>query len=283
MEDIVKLDYGAEEELFHMNHTQRFKPFERGNHVHGTYEVYYLLAGERVYFIKDRSFLTRAGDLVFIPKSEVHKSSGYAAPVHERIVINFSERFLEPYAACGDVDLMAAFKQPSRVVRPKLADRLTVEGIFDKMARELQGGKPGFESYVRLLLAELLLLSARLTAANDAPSREHTDPRHRKISEIVRHINRHYAELITLDALSRRFYISPFYLSRSFKQVTGFSFVEYVTLTRIREARRLLAETDMKVIEVGQAVGFDNMAHFGRTFRKTVGTTPLKYRKGGMA
>ncbi|WP_245809841.1 helix-turn-helix transcriptional regulator [Cohnella massiliensis] len=74
-------------------------------------------------------------------------------------------------------------------------------------------------------------------------------------------------------------YISASYLSRIFYRFTGFHFREYVTVVRIREAQRLLAETQLQVQEVAGKMGFEHMSHFNRTFKRIAGITPLQYRK----
>ncbi|WP_424767223.1 AraC family transcriptional regulator [Paenibacillus sp. sgz302251] len=51
---------------------------------------------------------------------------------------------------------------------------------------------------------------------------------HAKISEVVRHIKAHFAEPLRLDAIAEHFFISPFYLSRMFKEITGFTFSDYI-------------------------------------------------------
>ena len=80
-------------------------------------------------------------------------------------------------------------------------------------------------------------------------------------------------------SLSETFFISPYYLSRTFKAVTGFTLIEYVNLTRIKQAQRLLKETDHKIIDIAEAVGFESIGHFDRIFKKIAATTPMTYRK----
>jgi transcriptional regulator GlxA family with amidase domain len=73
--------------------------------------------------------------------------------------------------------------------------------------------------------------------------------------------------------------MSPYYISRMFKEVTGFSFVHYLNLIRVKEAQRLLQRTEMKITDVALSVGFDNFSHFGKTFKSITQTTPREYRK----
>ena len=107
--------------------------------------------------------------------------------------------------------------------------------------------------------------------------------RHRQISDIVRYINSHYRERITLDNLSRQFHLSPSHLSRMFKEVTGFGLNEFINQVRIKEAQRLLRTTRYSVTEVAAQTGYDNITHFGRTFKKMTGSSPSRYRKASDA
>jgi AraC-like DNA-binding protein len=279
MSETVSLAYGSEEGDFYMQHIKRTEPFERTNHFHGTYEIYYLLSGQRAYFIKDRSYLISPGDLVFINKHDVHKTSDVGQPGHERIVINFSDTFITQDHPLYHSSLFNVFRQPAHVQSLKLQDQLFVQSIIDKMNKELREKATGFETYVKLLLVELLLFSSRYAERNESVPFEHASPLHKKISEIVQFINRNYHQPMTLTGMSEQFYMSPYYMSRTFKEITGFTFIEYVNMTRIREAQQLLRESDRKIIDIADAVGFENIAHFGRMFKKLTKQTPHEYRK----
>ncbi|TDF92127.1 helix-turn-helix transcriptional regulator [Paenibacillus piri] len=279
MSETVSLTYGSEEGDFYMQHIKRTEPFERTNHFHGTYEIYYLLSGQRAYFIKDRTYLISPGDLVFINRHDVHKTSDVGQPGHERVVINFSDTFIGKDHPLSDPSLFNVFRQPAHVLSLKLQDQIFTQTIIGKLHKELKEKATGFETYIRLLLVELLLFSSRYAERNDAVVFEHASPLHKKISEIVQHINCHYQQPMTLSGMSEQFYMSPYYMSRTFKEITGFTFIEYVNMTRIREAQKLLRETDRKIIDIADAVGFENIAHFGRMFKKLSKQTPHEYRK----
>ncbi|BCG58283.1 AraC family transcriptional regulator [Paenibacillus sp. URB8-2] len=275
------LTFSEEDGEFLFEHINRPQPFGMNDHYHDTYEIYYLVAGERNYFIRDRTYDVDAGDLVFINKNEVHKTSDLGMPGHERILINFSEAFLTGGGGQLVVgpEVLGIFHQDTHLLRLKPPEQAFIQSLFGKLAHELARKQSGWECYIRLLVIELLLFAARHTHRNAAASTESNHPLHKKISEIVHFINQNYREPLRLAELSERFYISPYYLSRKFRKVTGFSLIEYVNLKRITEAQRLLRETDGKIIEISSSVGFDNPAHFNRIFKQIAGTTPMNYRK----
>ena len=100
-----------------------------------------------------------------------------------------------------------------------------------------------------------------------------------KIKAAVEYVKENYMKDLNMAVVSN--YISMNYsmLSYLFKQYTGTNFVNYLKDIRIREAKKLLTETDMKIVEVSRAVGYDNEKHFMKTFRAECGVSPGEFRK----
>ena len=111
----------------------------------------------------------------------------------------------------------------------------------------MQEKKPGFEMYAQTLVLQLLIICCRHVKQNSMEPMESPSPMHERISEVVRYINSHYMQELSLHLLAEKFYISPYYLSRFFKEATGFTFVEYLNSVRIKEAKKLLEQSSMKV------------------------------------
>lgn len=100
-----------------------------------------------------------------------------------------------------------------------------------------------------------------------------------KIQQAVAYIRDNYFNDLNMAVVSN--YISMNYslFSYSFKQYTGSNFVNYLKNIRMEEAKKLLAETDMRVIEISQKVGYDNEKHFMKIFKNSCGVSPSEYRK----
>lgn len=100
-----------------------------------------------------------------------------------------------------------------------------------------------------------------------------------KMQQAVAYIEENFAKDLNMAVVSN--YISMNYslFSYSFKQYTGSNFVNYLKDIRMREAKRLLAETDLKVTEISQEVGYDNEKHFMKIFKASCGVSPSEYRK----
>jgi YesN/AraC family two-component response regulator len=74
--------------------------------------------------------------------------------------------------------------------------------------------------------------------------------------------------------------ISPNYLSAIFSQEVGQTLIDYLTLKRIDEAKRMLRQTDKLLFEIASEVGYKDSRYFSFVFKKIAGCTPSDYRKG---
>ena len=99
------------------------------------------------------------------------------------------------------------------------------------------------------------------------------------VSRVKNYINENYAQDISLDDVSRMVDISPYYFSKLFKQEVGENFIEYLTRTRIRNARRLLDDPRHSIKEVCMMCGYGDPNYFSRIFKKYEGMTPSEYRE----
>lgn len=249
------------------------------NHFHSAYEIYYLMSGERYYFIKDRSYHIKKGDLVLINSNEVHKTYNATSPDHQRLLISFEEEYIGRLDPAGKDILTFLFCKNSPIISLNIDEQIIVEDILGKISKEVENRKIGYEISIHSQLMELLVTCARYIESNKVPIEVQLSPVHEKVFEIVRYINDNYAEPLTLPHISSHFYISPYYLSRVFKETTGFTFIEYLNSIRVKQAQRLLRETKLSVTEISERVGFGSITQFGRKFKSITKKSPLNYRK----
>ena len=100
-----------------------------------------------------------------------------------------------------------------------------------------------------------------------------------KMEEAIKYIDENYKNEINMTMVSN--YVSMNYsvFSLDFKEYTGKNFVNYLKDIRLQEAKRLLDETDMKIIEIGEAIGYENDKHFLKVFKGAYSVTSSEYRK----
>ncbi|MHC5269126.1 response regulator [Enterococcus sp. LJL98] len=99
------------------------------------------------------------------------------------------------------------------------------------------------------------------------------------ITQIKNYLAIHFMENISLQILSEHFFVTTVYLSRLFKQKTGQNFIDYLTQLRLEHAKKLLRQSNLKIYQIAEQVGYDNSRYFTRLFKETVGVTPTEFRK----
>ncbi|MCZ8522482.1 MULTISPECIES: helix-turn-helix transcriptional regulator [Paenibacillus] len=245
-------------------------------HYHDYYEVYYLMSGERHFYIESQCYGIEKGALVFIHKNVLHKTMAAREPEHERFVVYFTDAYIHSLLT-EQPDLLLPFADPHRVIQLNLQEQAFLENIILQMISEYsEPDRRGRDFYFKTLLAQLLLFAVRKVPDG---LEQAVKPIHQSIQEIVHHCNEHFRDPLTLNELARDFFLSPSYVGRMLKKYTGFSFPEYLNTLRIREAQRLLRESSLKMIEIAQQVGYVNITHFNKNFKLITRMSPLQYRK----
>lgn len=98
------------------------------------------------------------------------------------------------------------------------------------------------------------------------------------LNSALKYIETHYAEKLTLTALADKIYVSQWYLSKLLNKYTDKSFSDLLNQTRINQAKKLLAEPSLKIHEISDMVGFGDVTHFSKIFKKFEGVSPNEYR-----
>ncbi|GGA34392.1 response regulator [Paenibacillus physcomitrellae] len=99
------------------------------------------------------------------------------------------------------------------------------------------------------------------------------------IDGVVRYLEVHYFEDVSLIDVATRFHMDPSYLSKLFKMATNENFIEYVTRKRIEKACELLVSSDRRISDISELVGYENQRYFSQVFKKSIGFTPSEYRE----
>ncbi|WP_026507638.1 response regulator transcription factor [Butyrivibrio sp. MC2013] len=146
-------------------------------------------------------------------------------------------------------------------------DMKTLEGLMDPLS------SPDIEDYESRLTDWVLDLNSRLL------SRPDDNGIRQKIATAMQYIRENYQSDLNMAVVSN--YVSMNYslFSFSFKQYAGSNFVNFLKEIRINEAKKLLSDTDMKIVEISKCVGYDNDKHFMKTFKSVCGVSPGEYRK----
>ena len=254
-------------------------------HYHSTYEIYYLLEGNRYHFIDRNIFFVQPGSLVFIAKNRIHKTSPAEQHFHRRFLIEIEETVMEQwFTEMADGRLCSLFTDEMSIITLTAAQQTFLNTKLDAIKQEASQKKESYEEMIEYLLREILLFSFRIKSENNAA---HISARNligsetekiRTVNRVAGYLADHYQENSSLDELASRFFTNKFYLTRIFKQVTGFTIREYLHIQRVQKAQEFLRSSLLPITEIALMVGFENVSYFEKIFRRYCMQSPREYR-----
>ncbi len=278
--------YYSEMEGISLEHLKRSSGFDmRSNHFHNEYEIYLLLEGERLFFFNNRSYHVRKGNLILVDSNLIHMTHSTPDDTtgYNRIILYIDKaKMMDFDAKFSHLNLVSFFREHYGVY--DLTDDQLKEflDMYETLKREFDHRERQYKSMIEMAVIRYFIRFMRenpyLTPVKDETS-VHKSSKYQTIYAIADYISEHYAETISLDRLAGEFYLSKFYLSRSFKEVTGYGINEYVNILRTKRAKQLLEETTLSVSEIAGMTGYESITYFEKIFKTYMTVSPLKYRK----
>ena len=251
------------------------------SHYHNGYEIYYLLEGEKYCFIKDKYYKLQKGSLVFVNRYDLHYMTASPNEGAVRFHILFKKEFIRELFDSFNINLLECFERDNHILNLSDEQRQCVEAILFAMFNEYRRKPDGYRIYIKTLLLQLLMIFSRNTSSDKtlSESTEYFDEAHKTVSNAMVYLNNNFREHISLDFLAEKFFISPSYFSKIFREISGNTFTDYLNGVRIKEAQRLMHETNMSIAQIAKKTGYNSSTHFGRTFKNHMGLSPLSYKK----
>lgn len=99
------------------------------------------------------------------------------------------------------------------------------------------------------------------------------------IEEAKKYMNKNFNRNISLNEISERFFINPYYFSQLFKKKTGETYQNYLIRLRVDRAKKLLEETNLKLYEICELIGYTDINHFNKIFERIIGVKPGEYKR----
>lgn len=269
--------------MFKITRIKREATFEMQNeHYHPFYEFYYLVSGERRFFLNGKSYRIKSGDIMLIPKREIHRTTFYGeGSEHERIAMCFDDDFVRRLQSSIG---LAKFEQcfQHRHLSVPFEKRGELEKLFEKLLAEYSGQDELSDELCAIYCEEIIMLMIRYQKQYIAKKDDDVHEfgiEDREMEAAAQYINHNFMESITLPMIADKYGMSDSYFSRRFKQVTGFGFKEYLNMVRIRHACELLVSTDWSVTRISEECGYMDSNYFGDAFRKIKHVSPREFRK----
>lgn len=151
---------------------------------------------------------------------------------------------------------------------------------IQKIAEEVSTKQPGFEFAVQTYANHIMMLIARKLPyiQIDFVQKKLFTTRLAFLEKVNTYIEINYSDPISLDKISDHCNLSKYYFAHFFKTVTNMSFIEYITLFRLKKAQTMLMLSSESITSIAEKCGFNNTRNFNRMFKKQFGKTPTEYK-----
>lgn len=258
------------------------------HHWHDEVEILFFSGGEFQLEINMESFQVRSECFYFVNPGELHGIITRTSEYHREDAVVFSPGILG-FDSCDEAQIRLIKPiQNGELLFPRCITSQhpafsTLRNAFGDIMHAF--GQMAEDSAVSLtsqlfIKSSLLYIFATLSAHGLFTFTEKNfDRRVESVKTALTFIRENYHNKIYISDLAAQVNLNEQYFCRLFKKALGYSPIEYINEYRIKQAKRLLEETNLQVTEVCLECGFNNLGNFFQEFRKHTGTTPLQYRK----
>lgn len=250
-------------------------------HWHDDFELVHILSGTMEYRINDDRLIMSAGDFLFVNAREMHYNRRYGdAPVSAQCILFqpklltsnqvIQERYIEPVWINGPFEYLYYPKNTEQAKK--------YNAIMDRILELKAHGENGYEmeviGHLHILMYWIYKELTPVTSVHQGLS-YNTDIQKKMISFIYHR----YSDKITLKDIAAAGNVSTHKCCDLFREYMSTTPVDFLNTYRMEVSTRLLANSDMSIIDIAQHCGIEQPAYFSKMFKDRFGLTPREYRR----
>lgn len=271
--------HGTKDDPFSIYHIANAKrSFQIPIHWHDEFEIIYVKSGFLTVSISGENYIGKPGDAFVVSPGNLHFMGSQTGNV-DYFTFLFPLKYIS-FRTDDILDdkLLEPLNSGHLIINPEIKD--TVKEQCEQLV-EIYGAKKEesqskitaqIKTKIILLQFILELWKRGFIVENDTSGKNTVE------KEMVSYIQQNFTGKILLKEFGEQFHLSEKYISRYFKEHFHITISQYVTYLRLEHAKHLLQDTDIPITEVAMQSGYQNVSYFIRSFKKTYGMSPLKYR-----
>lgn len=255
---------------------------EQNYHCHDFIEIVIILKGKGHFLINGTDIPITEGNVLLLNPGTYHKS--IPLPSHT---------LTECYLAFTDVEFINTPKNffplfHGQKILGKLPEKAKKEifQLCSAMNQESLSRNTGRYFMLKAYLIQVLCLLLRFDQQEELSDEHHMKGYEFKspnktyvVQQIMKYMESHYREKISLDQIAENMYLSPFYISKLFKSETGDTPINYLISLRMEKAKELLNRNpSLSIQQTAAQVGYEDAYHFSKLFKKYFGLSPMYYK-----
>ena len=248
-------------------------------HNHPYYEFFFFLSGHTRIVVEGLDVRLARGDVLIYPPGVMHRNIHLDALVpYERFYLYATREFLNSIST-PDYDIPGTLEKMTRdehyCFRVEEKDLEQLISLVDKVISGSERTRPAEKLINRAMFTTLLIQGLNMMTSLDVLPQ---DDYSRGMGDLIRYINQHATEPLSLDDLADTFHVNKYYLLREFKSYTGISVHQYMMIRRILFSQEMIRR-GAKPKDACFQSGFMDYSSYYRAFKARVGMSPEQYRQ----
>lgn len=267
------------------------RPYQQADmelHSHHFFELAYVLEGSAQHILNGKRESLRQGDYFIVDYGTSHgyRNSKNLTLLNCLFLPEIIDNTLEGCKAFDEllqVCFIRYYRRYFSQVRTPV-DRVfhdddgRVLGLLLGLQKEYEERQMGYIEIFRSRLMEILILTMRRVLCGEV-AKDQIQPQSTIVLEAVQYLDTHYQGKALLGDFCQKYHYSLQYVSRKFKQETGFTASEYLQKKRLEKSCELLICSDMSIQEIAHQIGYEDTRFFNQIFQKKMKMSPREYRK----
>ena len=250
-------------------YTGTFKALESKNlnpHRHSFLEIMFIDSGQGTIEIDKKSYKASKDDIVIYLPNHMHKEYSDKKQIMHAIFfgVKYTHSLKRMFESCN----------PPFVFNSKENGPLFLR-LFKTLISESKESNLAYSDKITNCLVKTIILKILQMASDNKEAAKSNE----FIKEIQTYLDEHYLEDIKLDEYYDSLPFSKYYIARFFKSCMGVTPVNYIISKRMDDARDLLINSDKKIKDISNEVGYKDIYYFTKIFKKEIGVSPSEYRK----
>lgn len=247
-------------------------------HFHNGYEMIFITQGSSTFTIDNKKHTYNKGDLLFLNNLQRHTMDIVDNP-YSRYMLIIDDNYLD--SVIQEREILSIFKNKTDDTRNKFSIKPEHLKFVINTLNEMNNT---YESKNDFWEIEFISSFSKLLVFLYREYKDHfpvisKDKNFKLILEVQQFIDKNFRKEISLDLLADNFFISKYYLSHKYKEITGFTIKQYILLKQIAYAKNKLFYTEDSITDISLQSGFNSQSNFIRIFSKKESMTPLQFRK----
>ena len=272
--------HGTKDDPFSTYHIKNNdRTFQIPVHWHDELEIIYVKSGFLNVNISGENYIGKTGDAFVVSPGNLHLMGSHTGSV-DYFTFLFPLKYIS-FRTNDMLDdkLLEPLNSGHLMISPRIND--TAKELCEQLIEVHMSKSDESESKItaqiktKIILLQFILEMWKkgFVIENDTSGRNTIE------KEMVSYIQQNFTGKISLKEFGEQFHLSEKYISQYFKKHFHITLSQYITYLRLEHAKQLLQDTNIPITEIAMQSGYQNVSYFIRSFKKTYGVSPLKYRK----